>query len=102
MNRLGFVVGASTPGCASDRDMKVCVVIATKNRKESMRRAITSVVMQKTPVELVVIDDGSTDGTSDMVVAEFSQVRLERTIVSLGYIAQRNRAAQMSSADVII
>jgi glycosyltransferase involved in cell wall biosynthesis len=82
--------------------MKVCVVIATKNRKESLRRAITSVVMQKTPVELLVIDDGSTDGTSDMVAAEFSQVRLERTPASLGYIAQRNRAAQMSSADVII
>jgi glycosyltransferase involved in cell wall biosynthesis len=82
--------------------MKACVIIATKNRKESLRRAITSVVMQRTPVELLVIDDGSTDGTSEMVEAEFSHVRLERTPISRGYIAQRNCAALMSSADVII
>src|SRR5262245_47122184 len=82
--------------------MKASVVIVTKDRKESLRRAITSVVMQTMPVELLVIDDGSADGTSNMVAAEFPKARLERTAVSLGYIAQRNRAAQLSSADVII
>jgi glycosyltransferase involved in cell wall biosynthesis len=82
--------------------MKACVVITTKNRKESLRRAIASALMQTIPAELIVIDDGSTDGTSEMVASEFSQVRLERVANSLGLITQRNRAVHLSSADVII
>ena len=58
--------------------MKASIVITTKNRKESLRRAIASAVMQTIPVEIIVIDDGSTDGTSEMVTSEFPQVRLER------------------------
>jgi glycosyltransferase involved in cell wall biosynthesis len=87
---------------SSPRDMKVSVVITTRNRKASLRRAIESVMTQTTPVELIVVDDGSTDGTAEMVASHFSQVRLEQASESLGCITQRNRAAHMSSADVII
>ena len=49
--------------------MKASVVIATRNRKNELRRAIASVVRQTDPVEVIVIDDGSTDGTSEMVMS---------------------------------
>src|SRR5262245_1330076 len=82
--------------------MKVSIVITTKNRKASLRRAVTSALTQTILGELIVVDDGSTDGTAEMVASEFSQVRLERVSDSCGYIIQRNRAAHLSSADVII
>lgn len=47
------------------------------------------------------MDDGSIDGTGDMVLKEFRSVRLERSEESLGYIKQRNRAAQLASAPII-
>src|SRR5262245_32778114 len=81
--------------------MRASIVIATKDRKDELRRAITSAIRQTEPVEILVLDDGSTDGTSEMVKSEFPQVRLERTPVPLGYVAQRNRAALFCSGEII-
>jgi glycosyltransferase involved in cell wall biosynthesis len=82
--------------------MNVLVVITTKNRKTLLRKALWSALSQAMPVDVLVVDDNSTDGTADMVEAEFRQVKLERSPEALGYIVQRNRAARISSADVII
>ena len=81
--------------------MKASVVITTKNRKDELRRALASAVGQTEPVEILVLDDGSTDGTADMIRLEFPQVRLDRTRHSLGCIAQRNRGAQICSGDIV-
>src|SRR5262245_1328841 len=81
--------------------MRASIVIATKDRKDELRRAITSAIRQTEPVEILVLDDGSTDGTSEMVKSEFPQVRLERTAVPLGYVAQRNRGALLCSGEII-
>lgn len=53
---------------------KLSVVIATYNRKDSLRQAIES--SQGRGVEVVVVDDGSTDGTAEMVRQEYPWVRL--------------------------
>ena len=81
--------------------MKASIVIVTKNRKNDLRRAITSAILQNGSPEILVLDDGSTDGTSEMVREEFPGVLVDRTPNSLGCIAQRNRAAAMTSADII-
>jgi GT2 family glycosyltransferase len=81
--------------------MKCSVIIATKDRRDDLRRAITSAIRQTEPVEILVLDDGSTDGTSDMIRSEFPQVRLERTPVPLGYVRQRNRGALLCSGEII-
>lgn len=82
--------------------MKTAVVIVTKNRKAKLRRAIASALEQALKPEVLVVDDGSTDGTSDMVRSEFPQARLEQSAHSLGYIAQRNRAARLTAVDVVV
>lgn len=79
----------------------VTVVIATKNRRDELRQAMRSALDQSAPVEVLVIDDGSTDGTAEMVHAEFPAVRLHRSEESSGYIAQRNRGARLASGDII-
>jgi glycosyltransferase involved in cell wall biosynthesis len=53
------------------------------------------------PVEVLVIDDGSTDGTPDLIRTEFAGVRFHRVEESEGYIVQRNRGARMASSPVI-
>jgi glycosyltransferase involved in cell wall biosynthesis len=81
--------------------MRASVVIATKDRKDDLRRAITSAVRQTEPPEIVVLDDGSSDGTAEMVKSEFPEVRLHRSPVSLGYVTQRNRGALLCSGEVV-
>lgn len=94
-------VGADFCGSASV-GYKATVVIATKNRREELRTTLRSVCEQSVPVEILVLDDGSTDGTGDMVRTEFSGVRLIQFAESQGYITQRNRGARLAHAPVII
>ncbi|MBO0720555.1 MAG: glycosyltransferase [Blastocatellia bacterium] len=77
------------------------IVITTKNRRDELQQALRSALSQSISAEILVVDDGSTDGTAEMVQAEYPQVRLERSEESLGCIVQRNRAARMASGDFI-
>ncbi len=81
--------------------MKASVVITTKNRKEDLRAAIRSAVMQSVRPEVIVMDDGSTDGTAELVGSEFPQVILHRFEESKGYIVRRNEGARLAKGDVI-
>lgn len=81
--------------------MKATVVISTKNRRDELRVALASCVIQTANPEILVIDDGSDDGTSDMVKAEFPQVRLITHDRSEGYIARRNLGAELAMGDVV-
>jgi GT2 family glycosyltransferase len=81
--------------------MRATIIIVTKDRKDDLRRALASAIRQTEPAEILVLDDGSTDGTSEMVRCEFPQVRLEGTPVSLGCVSQRNRGASLCSGEII-
>jgi glycosyltransferase involved in cell wall biosynthesis len=72
------------------------VVISTKNRREDLRRALSTVFAQSCPIEVLVMDDGSTDGTAELVEREFPRARLVRSEKSQGYIVQRNAAAELA------
>jgi glycosyltransferase involved in cell wall biosynthesis len=78
------------------------VVITTRNRCSYLRQAIASALAQTADVEVLVIDDGSTDGTAAMVQREFPQVRFFRDEQARGYIHQRNRAATLATAPIIV
>ena len=78
------------------------VVIVTKNRREDTLRAVRSALEQEPPVEVIVVDDGSSDGTADAVRAEFPQVLVERREESAGYIVGRNHAAGLAGAPIIV
>lgn len=82
---------------------KISVVIPTYNREKTIRRAIDSVFSQTYPVfEVIVIDDGSTDGTLD-VVSSIHDERLK--VISLGgnfgASKARNVGVKRAKGDVI-
>ncbi|MBI4470318.1 MAG: glycosyltransferase family 2 protein [Acidobacteria bacterium] len=67
-----------------------------------MKQAIHSALAQGALIEVLIVDDGSSDGTAEMVRREFPSVRLERSEISVGCIVQRNRAAQLATGDIIL
>jgi glycosyltransferase involved in cell wall biosynthesis len=77
------------------------VVITTKNRKEDLARALESCRRQTIPLEVLVIDDGSDDGTSEMIKRQFPEVIVHRSEVSRGYIVQRNAAPRLTKNEII-
>src|ERR1700722_4781411 len=81
--------------------MEATVVITTRNRCPDLRKAVASALMQTARPEVMVIDDGSTDGTSNVITREFPSVRLHRSEQSLGLIVQRNRAARLATGDIL-
>ena len=56
--------------------MEISVIIPTYNRAFRLRNALRSIYAQTLkPMEVLVIDDGSTDETGEMIKSEFPQVR---------------------------
>lgn len=53
----------------------VSVIIPAYNRERLVGEAIDSVLAQEVPLELIVVDDGSTDGTADVIASYGDAVR---------------------------
>jgi len=81
--------------------MRAAVVITTKNRRKELARSIQSALVQTARPEILVVDDGSEDGTADMVAQEFPSVQICRSETSLGLVVQRNRAAHRAHASIL-
>ena len=82
--------------------MTVCVVIPTYNRRRLVVRAVESVLDQtRMPAEIVVVDDGSTDGTADALQARFRGTVSVLRQTRRGVAAARNAGIRASSAPII-
>lgn len=80
--------------------LTVSVIIPTYNRRKDVFGAIESVFAQSLPVlEVIVVDDGSTDGTADLVEQHYGQrVRLIRQ-ANAGVSAARNMGIRQSRGE---
>lgn len=77
------------------------VTIPTRNRAGILREAVRAALNQTVPLEIIVLDDGSTDETPEMMRSEFPQVRYERFAGANGPCVLRNRGAELASAPVL-
>lgn len=76
---------------------KVSVIIPMYNHRRFIERAIISVVLQTyRPIELIVIDDGSTDGT-----AQEARLILNKLMPSAILIERQNRGAAQTINEAI-
>jgi hypothetical protein len=87
-----------------NRELTFSIIIPAYNRSALIRRAIASCLLQDHPAfEVIVVDDGSTDGTAQRV-AEIgdSRVRLFVQPVNRGVSPARNLAAERARGEWIV
>lgn len=80
------------------------VVTVTFNSQEFIRGCCSSVAQSAGPVtvEHIVIDNGSSDATLEVVRQEFPQVRLVENRQNLGFTAANNQGASMSAGRYVV
>ena len=81
--------------------MDISVIIPTYNRRNTLPRAVESVLNQTyKPIEIIVVDDGSTDGTKEMFSEMYPLVRYIYQVNS-GVSSARNTGIKSASGDWI-
>jgi glycosyltransferase involved in cell wall biosynthesis len=72
---------------------EVSVIVPTRDRADRLGRTLRSVLLQRAvDLELIVVDDGSTDGTGQLLSRiDDSRVRVMRNAAPLGESGARNR-----------
>ncbi len=78
------------------------MIIPTRNRADSLRRAIESALAQTVSVEILVLDDGSTDDTQRMIARDFPVVRYERFEENRGPCFLRNHGGRLASTNHLV
>jgi glycosyltransferase involved in cell wall biosynthesis len=81
----------------------ISVILPTYNRAQVLQRAIDSVLEQTEPdFELIIIDDGSTDETSDLLASLIDpRIGVIRSDTNRGGNWARNRGVEHARADLI-
>lgn len=78
------------------------VIVPTWDRVGDLRRALASLRAQTVPVQLCVVDNGSSDGTAEMVAASYPEARVIRLESNLGFGRAVNAGIRSSDAEAIV
>lgn len=83
------------------RRITISLIVPTFNRAHTLRRALDSVYAQTLqPDEVLVVDDGSSDGTEELVRSEYPQAQYLRQ-PNAGVSSARNRGIRAAQGDWI-
>lgn len=86
----------------SNEPPTVSIIIPTYNRKHYLGRALDSIRTQTyTDYEIIVIDDGSTDGTADWVRNSYPYINLLQLPANIGAAAARNAGIKIAQGKYI-
>jgi GT2 family glycosyltransferase len=79
------------------------IVIVTWNAKKYAHECLTSLLRQNVDfsVEIIVVDNASSDGTPELVRDEFPQVKLIRNDRNLGFAAANNIGLRETTGDCV-
>jgi GT2 family glycosyltransferase len=82
--------------------MRPAIYIPTYDGRERLGKALRSLAAQSRPVDVVVADNGSSDGTAELLREEFPEVALLEFSENLGFGPALNRAVAEHPADPVI
>jgi GT2 family glycosyltransferase len=81
----------------------VSVVVPTHDTRELVLRCLAALqAARPAPVETIVVDDGSRDGTAEAIAASYPAVRLVRHREARGFTAAANAGLALARGDVLL
>lgn len=83
---------------------ELSAIILNYNTKEFLKRCLTSIKKyeDEVPLEVIVSDNGSTDGSVEMIRNEFPRVNLIENGANLGFAKGNNRARKFAKGKYIL
>lgn len=86
------------------KQLDVSIIIVSWNTRDVLRNCLRSIYEQggKTHFDVVVIDNGSTDGSAKIVRNEFSQVTLVENLDNKGFAAANNQGISIAKGRYIL
>ena len=88
------------PRPGAELSPSVSIAILNYQRRDALREALESARSQRHPVEILAVDNASTDGSAEMVRDEFPDVRLVRLPENIA-AAARNVGVASAKGDVV-
>jgi N-acetylglucosaminyl-diphospho-decaprenol L-rhamnosyltransferase len=82
--------------------MRATVVIPTLDARELLAETLASLDRQTRAADVVVVDNGSTDGTAELVAERFPRVRVVRNETNLGFGRAVNPVALELDGDALV
>jgi GT2 family glycosyltransferase len=81
--------------------LRFSVIVCTRNGAARIGACLAALEEQRLPAhEVIVVDDGSTDGSGDLVAASFPKVKLLR-LEAGGLSAARNAGAELAKGEIL-
>lgn len=99
------LAAAATPSLPDDeaRRVSLSVLIVTYNEAELVRGCLASLLAQLAPEdEIIVVDNGSRDGTPEVVEEVAPGARVVRRHHNAGYMAACNAAAALARGELLV
>jgi GT2 family glycosyltransferase len=103
------VASLTDPDHEHDKDvdavsLELSIVVVTYQCKHQARACLTSIfkATERVSFEVVVLDNASDDGTTEMIRADFPQVRLLALNENIGFAAGVNRATDVARGEYLL
>jgi GT2 family glycosyltransferase len=92
------ILSFSSPSCPS-----VSIIIPTHNEGGNLRRTVHNLLATMPPNgEIIVVDDSSTDASTDFLGGGYGAVRVLRPDRRLGVAGARNYGAEAATAEILV
>jgi GT2 family glycosyltransferase len=88
------------PPSGAQLSESVSIAILNYQRRDALRQALEAARTQRYPVEILAVDNASTDGSAEMVRDEFPDVRLVRLPENIA-AAARNVGVAAAKGDIV-
>ena len=82
--------------------MKASVVIPTFNGRSLLTEALEHLAAQTVPHEVIVVDNGSSDGTVEHMAERFPDVHVVALDENVGFGRAVNRGVEVASTDLVV